>query len=227
MSSGAAFDYYAELGIEQIASAQEITEAYRRLAMDRHPDRNPNNPTATASFQRLQAAYETLGDPNRKVAYDASRARARPWEAANEADVRAREQQRRAHFMDMVAREFMARQEAALEAEERRRAEKKEAAERKAAAEATAQAERAGVERAQQETRWTSFKAVTSEDRRNACLHSQFEGWAKAVHQRKARCEERGGKRSMTTFGCPYCELMVCPMCRERLAKEKRKLEKK
>lgn len=47
------FDYYAELQLEPGASIDDVRSAYRRLALVRHPDRNPNDATATASFQRV------------------------------------------------------------------------------------------------------------------------------------------------------------------------------
>ncbi|KAK7914733.1 Cullin-domain-containing protein [Apiospora marii] len=62
------FDHYAELGIPETASAQEIRTAYRQLALVRHPDRNPNDPTATASFQRkwkrLESALRDIHEKN-------------------------------------------------------------------------------------------------------------------------------------------------------------------
>ncbi|KAK8133416.1 hypothetical protein PG984_005428 [Apiospora sp. TS-2023a] len=86
MASGAVFDYYRELGVHETASAHEIRTAYFRLALVRHPDRNPQDPNATASFQRLQEAYETLSNPTTKARYDAARAQSRrQQEAANEA----------------------------------------------------------------------------------------------------------------------------------------------
>lgn len=44
-------DYYDILGISNTATIEIITSSYRRLALDRHPDKNPNNPGATAAFQ--------------------------------------------------------------------------------------------------------------------------------------------------------------------------------
>lgn len=65
------FDYYEELQIKESASAKEITAAFHRLALKHHPDRNPGNQQqATASFQRIQEAYETLSGPAKRDHYD-------------------------------------------------------------------------------------------------------------------------------------------------------------
>lgn len=63
-------DPYEILGVSRTASADEIKRAYRRLAKAHHPDRNPNDRTAETKFKELQAAYEVLGDPERRAQYD-------------------------------------------------------------------------------------------------------------------------------------------------------------
>ncbi|KAI1632913.1 hypothetical protein F4809DRAFT_655748 [Biscogniauxia mediterranea] len=71
MAAEASFDYYAELGVERTASEQEITGAYRRLALVHHPDKNPGNvEEATVIFQKIQEAHETLSDPAKRQEYD-------------------------------------------------------------------------------------------------------------------------------------------------------------
>lgn len=62
-------DIYAVLGLRVHASEAEITRAYRRLAMDWHPDRNASR-DAEARFKRIRLAYETLRDPRRRAEYD-------------------------------------------------------------------------------------------------------------------------------------------------------------
>ncbi|WP_394496423.1 molecular chaperone DnaJ [Shewanella sp. ENK2] len=63
-------DYYEVLGIGRDASEREIKKAYKRLAMKFHPDRNPGDQEAEASFKEVKEAYEILTDANKKAAYD-------------------------------------------------------------------------------------------------------------------------------------------------------------
>jgi molecular chaperone DnaJ len=63
-------DYYATLGVEANASAEEIRKSFRRLARESHPDANPGDPQAEAKFRDVAEAYEVLSDPNRRAAYD-------------------------------------------------------------------------------------------------------------------------------------------------------------
>jgi molecular chaperone DnaJ len=63
-------DYYEVLGLARGASEQDIKSAYRRLAKDLHPDRNPGDKTAEAKFKELSEAYEALRDPQKRAAYD-------------------------------------------------------------------------------------------------------------------------------------------------------------
>lgn len=61
---------YATLGVARNADEAEIRKAYRRLALRWHPDKNPDNPEATAEFQKISAAYEVLSDRERRELYD-------------------------------------------------------------------------------------------------------------------------------------------------------------
>ena len=63
-------DYYAALGVERGASADEIRKAYRRLAQKYHPDVS-KEPGAEARFKEIGEAYQTLKDPEKRAAYDA------------------------------------------------------------------------------------------------------------------------------------------------------------
>ena len=63
-------DYYKILGLTQAATPAEIKKAYRKLAFNCHPDRNPGDPKAAARFIEIAEAYETLSDPARRQAYD-------------------------------------------------------------------------------------------------------------------------------------------------------------
>jgi curved DNA-binding protein len=63
-------DYYAALGVERSASADEIRKAYRRLAQKHHPDVS-KEPGAEERFKEIAEAYQTLKDPEKRAAYDA------------------------------------------------------------------------------------------------------------------------------------------------------------
>jgi len=63
-------DYYEILGVARTADQETIKKAYRRLALEYHPDRNPNNPEAEEKFKLINEAYEVLSDPQKRREYD-------------------------------------------------------------------------------------------------------------------------------------------------------------
>jgi len=63
-------DYYEVLGLAKNATETELKQAYRRLAMKFHPDRNPGDAESEASFKEVKEAWEVLKDPRKRAAYD-------------------------------------------------------------------------------------------------------------------------------------------------------------
>ena len=63
-------DYYEVLGVGRQASPEELRRAFRKIAMDSHPDRNPDDMEAHARFKEASEAYSVLSDPERRRSYD-------------------------------------------------------------------------------------------------------------------------------------------------------------
>jgi len=66
-------DYYDILGLDKEAGQKEVRDAYRRLALLYHPDRNRDNPEAAARMKEINEAYAVLSDPRKRREYDALR----------------------------------------------------------------------------------------------------------------------------------------------------------
>jgi molecular chaperone DnaJ len=66
-------DYYGALGVSQGADAAEIKKAYRKLATELHPDKNPGNTEAESRFKEVSEAYDVLSDTKRRAEYDEAR----------------------------------------------------------------------------------------------------------------------------------------------------------
>ncbi len=70
MATGTRRDYYEILGVRRDASLEDVKKAYRRLAVQYHPDRNPNNPESEERFKEASEAYAILSDTEKRSRYD-------------------------------------------------------------------------------------------------------------------------------------------------------------
>jgi curved DNA-binding protein len=75
-------DYYQVLGVTKSATDKEIKSAFRRLAQQYHPDKNPGNKRSEDKFKEINEAYEVLGDPQKRAKYDRLGASYAQWERA-------------------------------------------------------------------------------------------------------------------------------------------------
>jgi curved DNA-binding protein len=73
-------DYYEVLGVPRHAGADDIKRAYRKLAVQYHPDKNPGDRAAEEKFKQINEAYEVLGDPAKRAKYDQLGASYETWQ---------------------------------------------------------------------------------------------------------------------------------------------------
>jgi curved DNA-binding protein len=77
-------DYYQVLGVGKSATDKEIKSAFRRLAQQHHPDKNPGDKRSEDRFKEINEAYEVLGDPQKRAKYDRLGASYAQWERAGQ-----------------------------------------------------------------------------------------------------------------------------------------------
>src|SRR5207248_3339604 len=70
LTTNAKRDYYEVLGVSRTVTESELKSAYRKLALQFHPDRNPNNPDAEEKFKEVSEAYAVLADGDKRATYD-------------------------------------------------------------------------------------------------------------------------------------------------------------
>src|SRR3954463_14378638 len=63
-------DYYEVLGVSKTVTVEEVKKAYRKLALQHHPDRNPGDAEAEHKFKEATEAFEVLSDPQKRERYD-------------------------------------------------------------------------------------------------------------------------------------------------------------
>jgi molecular chaperone DnaJ len=63
-------DYYEVLGVQRNATEQELKSAYRKLALQYHPDRNPGDNGSEEKFKEINEAYAVLSNPDNRARYD-------------------------------------------------------------------------------------------------------------------------------------------------------------
>ena len=73
-------DYYRILGVDRKADEKTIKRAYRRLAVQFHPDKNPGDNQAEDRFKEINEAYEVLGDAGKRAKYDQLGASYQAWQ---------------------------------------------------------------------------------------------------------------------------------------------------
>ena len=94
----ASTDPYELLGVARSASQKDIQKAYRRLAKKLHPDLNPGNKEAQRKFQDVSAAYDILGDEEKRARFD-----------RGEIDASGEEQPQRRYYRDFADAEHSVR----------------------------------------------------------------------------------------------------------------------
>ena len=97
-------DHYSVLGVTRSARIEEIKNAYKKLVVAVHPDKN-ETPEAKEAFELVRSAYEVLGDANKRVTYDANRPRKEREKKEREERERAKQEREKKEKKEKEKRE--------------------------------------------------------------------------------------------------------------------------
>ncbi|KAH6644822.1 hypothetical protein C7974DRAFT_420251 [Boeremia exigua] len=207
-------DYYFDLGIDQYATASEIKRAFRKLALEHHPDKKaPGHTIDAQEFRQARQAYDTLVDRDERASYDDMYDEVRfEWEVYREAiaewdeeeDYRKREEERREHYEEEQRRAAEARQQRQQQKRQAERDRRQRRKDERAAAEA--------------EKQRRAEEAVREQARRDEeAARAQRQYW----EQKEREAEERSRKAAERQQAAQEA------MARERLRQAKGQLAKK
>src|SRR5881398_1038849 len=84
MPSGNRRDYYEVLGVDRSADEAVLKSAFRKIALQHHPDRNPGDPQAEETYKEASEAYTVLSDPEKRAKYDRFGHQANMFEGFNQ-----------------------------------------------------------------------------------------------------------------------------------------------
>ncbi|WP_158826708.1 J domain-containing protein [Mucilaginibacter lacusdianchii] len=105
-------NHYEVLGIDTLASAEDIKKAYRKLSLKFHPDKNPNDEYFAAMFRQVNEAYSVLSDVEKRRSYDAARQRSEEAQSLAEA---LKNKERELHFREQQLRQQQASWKSSVE----------------------------------------------------------------------------------------------------------------
>ncbi|KAI1131731.1 hypothetical protein F5Y10DRAFT_261894 [Nemania abortiva] len=179
-------DYYRDLGVSQAANPRAIRQAFKKLALATHPDKNVGESTDTADFRKVREAYEFLSDPEKRARYDRTYFDVQDaWERYYQQEEQLKQQAR--HREARIAKEKAEEQRRAAEAERLRKIE-----EERKVAEEKARRERLREEKARQaELRSKEAARKAWEQQQRAAEDRIYQQRAAAAEARSREVAER------------------------------------